>query len=108
MHVHDFMGNNGEAIMHEMIKTGREDGEGDYTQAELEEDPYDIGVVPLFPNNDISMMEALMAAALATSLASSFANAKGISQRTTRYTPAEGHGIMPSLVRDINRSHLRR
>jgi hypothetical protein len=29
MHVHDFMGNDGEAIMHDMINMGREDDEGD-------------------------------------------------------------------------------
>jgi hypothetical protein len=29
--MHDFMGNDGEAIMHDMINTGREDDEGNYT-----------------------------------------------------------------------------
>jgi hypothetical protein len=47
------MENNGEAIMHD--KMGGEDGEGDYTQAEPEQDAYDIGAQPLFPNNGISM-----------------------------------------------------
>jgi hypothetical protein len=84
------MENNGEAIMHDMINTGGEDGEGDYTQAEPEpnQHAYDIGAKPLFPNSGISM-EGLTAAALARSLASSFADAKRISQRTTSYIPAE-------------------
>jgi hypothetical protein len=39
MHVQDFMGNDGEAIMHDMINKGREDDEGDYTQAEVDPEP---------------------------------------------------------------------
>jgi hypothetical protein len=45
--MHDFMGNNGEAIMHDMINMGREDDEGDYTQVEANletgQHGYDIG-----------------------------------------------------------------
>jgi hypothetical protein len=41
------MGNNDEAIMHNMINKGREDDEGNYTQAEADPEPrqhgYDIG-----------------------------------------------------------------
>jgi hypothetical protein len=58
MRVHDFMENNGKAIMHDMINTGGEDG--DYTQAETEQDTYDIGIEPLFPNNSISTQEGIM------------------------------------------------
>jgi hypothetical protein len=91
MHVHDFMENNGEAIMHDMINTSREDGEGDYTQVEPEpnQHAYDIGAEPLFPNSGISMEEGLTAAALAGSLSSSFADAKRTSQRTASYTPTK-------------------
>jgi hypothetical protein len=91
MHMQDFMENNGKAIMHDMINTCRDDGEGDYTQAEPEpnQHAYEIGVEPLFPNIGISMEEGLTAAALAESLASSFADAKRINQRTASYTLAE-------------------
>jgi hypothetical protein len=87
--MHDFMENNGEAIMHDMINMGGEDGKGKYTQAKPEQDAYDIGDEPLFPNSGISTEEGLTAVELATSLASFFVNAKRISQRTTSYTPAE-------------------
>jgi hypothetical protein len=45
MHMHDFMENNAEAIMHDMINMGEEDGKGKYTQAKPEQDAYDIGDV---------------------------------------------------------------
>jgi hypothetical protein len=91
MHVQDFTEKNGEAVMHGMINTGREDGEGDNTQAEPKPDQqaYDICIEPLFPNNSISTEEGLMAGTLAASLASTFADAMRISQRTMSYTPAE-------------------
>jgi hypothetical protein len=52
------MGNDGKAIMHNMINTGREDDEGDYTQDEANPEPgqhvYDIGVEPLLPTVNMS------------------------------------------------------
>jgi hypothetical protein len=83
------MENNGEAIMHDMINTGEEDGDGDYTQAETQQDAYDSAVETLFPNGGLSMEEEITAAALAASLASSIADAKRTSQRMASYTPAE-------------------
>jgi hypothetical protein len=76
------MENNCEAIMHEMINTGGEDGDGDYTEAEIQQDTYDIAVDPLFPNGGLSMEKGITATALATSLASSIADAKRTSKRT--------------------------
>jgi hypothetical protein len=91
MHVQDFMENNGEAIIHDMINTSGEDGEGDYTQAEPEpnQHAYDIGAEPLFLNISMSTDEGLTAVALAASLASSLVDGKRISQRTMSYTPTE-------------------
>jgi hypothetical protein len=34
----DFMENNGEVIMHDMINTDKEDGDDDYTQAKTQQD----------------------------------------------------------------------
>jgi hypothetical protein len=34
----DFMENNGEVIMHDMINKGKEDGDDDYTQAKTQQD----------------------------------------------------------------------
>jgi hypothetical protein len=89
MHVHDFMKHNGDAITHDMINTGRDDGEGDYTQADPGKHDYDIGDEPLFPNTSMSTEKGPTTEALAASLASSFVDAKRINQRTTSYTPAE-------------------
>jgi hypothetical protein len=38
MHMIDFMENNGEVIMHDMINTGKADGDGGYTQAKTQQD----------------------------------------------------------------------
>jgi hypothetical protein len=83
------MENNGEVIMHDMINTGGEDGDGGYTQAETQQDAYDIGNEPLFPKGVLSVEEGITIGALATSLASSIADSKRISQRTMSYTMAE-------------------
>jgi hypothetical protein len=53
------MENNGEVIMHDMINTGGEDGDGGYTQAETQQDAYDIGNETLFPNGILSMEEGV-------------------------------------------------
>jgi hypothetical protein len=86
MNEHEFMDNDGEAIMHDRINTGREDDEGDYTQAEADPEPgqhgYDIGIEPLFPTTGMSTEEGMTAAALAASLVSCFADGKRINQRT--------------------------
>jgi hypothetical protein len=87
MHVQDFMGNDGEVIMHDMINKGREDDEGDYTQAEADPEPRqqgnDIGAEPLFPTADMSTEEGMTVAALVATLSSCFPEGKRISQRTT-------------------------
>jgi hypothetical protein len=100
MHVQDFMENNGEAIIHDMINMGEEDGESYYTQAEPEPDQhaYDFGAEPLFPNIRMSTDEGLTTTALAASLASSMANGKRISQRTTSYTPAEDRVLCQAWI----------
>jgi hypothetical protein len=76
------MENNGDVIMHDMINTGRDDDEGDYSLADLGQHAYDIGIDPLFPNTGMSTEEGLTAAALSASLALSLADGKRISQRT--------------------------
>jgi hypothetical protein len=86
MYVQDFMGNDGKAIMHDMINTGQEDDEGDYTQAKADPEPgqhnYDIGTEPLFPTAGISSEEGMTTTALAATLSSCFPEGKRISQRT--------------------------
>jgi hypothetical protein len=93
MHVQDFMENNGEAILHDVINTGRENDEGDYTQAEANPETgqhvYDIGTEPLFPTTSTSTEEGMTVVALAESLASCIAADKRINQRTESYMPAE-------------------
>jgi hypothetical protein len=93
MHVHVFMGVDGEAIMNDMINTGRGDDEGDYTQAKPDTQPgqhgYDIGVEPLFPTNGMPTEAGMSAAALAATLGGCFPEGKRINQRTASYTPAE-------------------
>jgi hypothetical protein len=96
------MEKNGEAIMHDIINKGGEDGEGDYTQAEPEQHTYDIGDEPLFPNSGISKKEVLTATALVASLASSFADAKRISQGTASYTPAEDRVLYQAWIEITN------
>jgi hypothetical protein len=92
MHVQDFMENDGEAIMHDMINMCQEDYEGDYTQAEADPEPrqhnYDIGVEPMFPTAGVSTKEGTTMA-LAASLASCIADGKRISQRMVSYMMAE-------------------
>jgi hypothetical protein len=83
------MENNSEVIMHDMINTVVDDGEGDYTQGDPWQHAYDIGAEPLFPTTGMSMEKDLTAATLAASLALCFLDGKRISQRTTSYTLAE-------------------
>jgi hypothetical protein len=97
MHVHDFMGNNGEAIMHDMIND-----EGNYTQAEADPEPgqngYDIEAEPLFPTAGMSTEEGMMVAALAATLSSCFPKGQKISQRMASYTPAEDKVLYKSWL----------
>jgi hypothetical protein len=88
MHMKDFMGHDGEAIMQDMIND-----EGDYTQPEADPEPgqhgYDIGAKPLFPTAGMSTGEGMTATALAATLSSCFTEGKWISQTTASYTPVE-------------------
>jgi hypothetical protein len=93
MHLQDFTGDDGKAIMNDMINTEHGDDEGDYTQVEPDPEPrqhgYDIGAEPLFLTADMSTEEGMTAAALAATLASCFPGGKRISQSTLSYTSAE-------------------
>jgi hypothetical protein len=87
------MENDGEAIMHDMINTGRENDKGDYIQAEADpkhgQHVYDIGAKPLFPTIGMSMEEGMTIATLPATLSSCFPKGKRISQRMASYTLAE-------------------
>jgi hypothetical protein len=94
-----------EAIMHDMINTCREDGEGDYTQADPKQDAYDIGIEPLFPTSAYPRRRGRRPRHWPHHFPYPLSMPRGSAKDGELYT-RRGQGPVPSLVGDINRSHL--